>query len=197
MQGYWWSEIIMGVNPLWSLTVKGLQNIDPQKAYVIVANHQSLADIVMVYRIRRQFRWVAKDSLFRIPIFGWCMVMMNYIRLVRGEYSSVKNAYRQAALCLQQGVSVLFFPEGTRSTTGQMNPFKNGAFKLAIEAKVPIVPIRIEGTADIIRRGDWIFKEKADCRLTVLPPIDTQIYTPQESSHLKEKVRQILIDAAS
>lgn len=196
-QGYWWAAGIIGFNPFWKLEVRGLEHIDPQKTYVVVANHQSLADIAMVYKTHMQFKWVAKDILFKIPVFGWCMSGMRYIRLVRGSHGSIKNVYRQAAYWLREGVSVLFFPEGTRSTTDQMNDFKNGAFKLAIKEKKFILPIRIEGSRDVIPRGSWIFKTRAECRLTVLPEIDTAEYGPADFALLRDRVRESLTPTAN
>ncbi len=170
----------------------GQENIDPKKTYVMVANHQSLADIVMLYKTHMQFKWVAKDSLFRIPVFGWCMSMMRYIRLSRGEFSSIKITYLEASQWLKMGVSVLFFPEGTRSSTGQINNFKNGAFKLAIQEKKSVLPICLDGTRQIIPRGSWIFQTKASCRVKVLPEIDTSTFGPQDFGILKDKVLESL-----
>ena len=114
---------------------------------------------------------------------------MKYIKLDRGDYSSIKKVYQEASEWLKKGVSVLFFPEGTRSTTGQMNPFKNGAFKLAIKEKKPILPIYIGGTGGIVPRGSWVFKAKANCKLVVLPAIDTSGFGPQDFSRLRDMVR--------
>ena len=192
-QGFWWADAIIGVNPFCDLSLRGLEHINPQETYVVVANHQSLADIAMLYKLRMQFKWVAKDSLFQIPIFGWCMSMMKYIKLSRGEHGSIRKTYQEASEWIRQGVSVLFFPEGTRSPTGEINSFKNGAFKLAIREKKPILPVRIEGTRDIIPKGSWIFKTKTSCQITVLPEIDTRSYSPEEFDILKEKTRNILL----
>ncbi|MCM8796394.1 MAG: 1-acyl-sn-glycerol-3-phosphate acyltransferase [Candidatus Omnitrophica bacterium] len=191
-QGFWWSDVIIGVNPFWKFYIQGLEHIDPKKTYVIVANHQSLADIVLLYKTHMQFKWVAKGSLFKIPVFGWCMSWMRHIKLVRGQYGSIRDVYRQAAYWLREGISVFFFPEGTRSHSAQMNDFKNGAFKLAIKEKKPILPIRIEGSWDIIPRGSWIFKTRAFCRVTVLPAIDTSAYQPKDFILLRDKVWEIL-----
>ncbi len=191
-QGFWWADTIMGINPFWGVTIDGLEHADPDKAYVIVANHQSLADIVMLYKTHLQFKWVAKESLFRIPVFGWNMSLMRYIRLSRGEFGSIKDTYRQASYWLSQGISVLFFPEGTRSTTGKLNEFKNGAFKLAIREKKPILPIRIEGSYEIIPRGSWIFKGRHFCRLTLLPEIATAHLQEKNFLLLKEEVRRAI-----
>lgn len=191
-QGFWWADVVIGLNPLCSVTISGLERIDSQKTYVVVANHQSLADIAMLYKTRMQFKWVAKESLFKIPVFGWCMSLMKYIKLTRGEYGSIKDAYQEAAEWLRQGVSVLFFPEGTRSATDEMNNFKNGAFKLAIKEKKPILPIRIEGSRSIIPKGSWAFKARTFSRLTVLPEIDTRAFAPEDFAILREKTRAAL-----
>ncbi len=196
-QGFWWADGIFGLNPFWSFTIEGLEQIDPNKTYVVVANHQSLADIAVLYKTHMQFKWVAKESLFKIPVFGWCISRMKYIKLARGEYGSVKKVYCEAAQWLRQGVSVLFFPEGTRSVTGQMNNFKNGAFKLAIQEKKPVLPIRIEGSRNIIPSGNWILKARASCRLTVLPEIDTHTFALKDFSLLRDKARECLAAAAN
>jgi len=186
-QGFWWADVIMGLNPFWHFKISGLEHIDPRKTYVIVANHQSIADIVIVYKTRMQFKWVAKESLFKIPVFGWCMSRTKHIRLARGEYSSVRDVYEQAAEWLQRGVSVLFFPEGTRSTTERINTFKSGAFKLAIKEKKPILPICIKGSRDLIPRGSWIFKSNASCKLKVLPEIDTTAFSSEDFDRLRDE----------
>jgi len=191
-QGFWWADAIMGFSPFWDLEIGGLENIDPQQTYVLVGNHQSMADIVVVYRTRVQFKWMAKDILFRIPVFGWTMMLMKYIRLSRGAHGSIKDAYQEASQWLRKGVSVLFFPEGTRSTTNQLNPFKNGAFKLAIQEKKPILPIRIDGAREILARGSWIFNTGLHCRLTVLPAIETQGFGPEDFTKLRDLVREKL-----
>jgi len=195
--GFWWADCLVVANPFWNISIKGLENIDKHKTYVLVANHQSLADIVIVYKTHMQFKWVAKDELFKVPVFGWCMSAMKYIRLSRGELGSIRGVYDEAAGWLKKGVSVLFFPEGTRSTSGGISPFKNGAFKLAIKEAKPILPIYLEGTADIISRGSWIFKGRADSSLKVLPAVETDKYQPEDFVRLREIVRQRLLDEES
>jgi 1-acyl-sn-glycerol-3-phosphate acyltransferase len=187
--GYWWADAIFAVNPFWSLKITGLQNLDPHKTYVIVANHQSFFDIVLLYKIRAQFKWVAKEELFRIPLFGWSMSLAKHVKLARAEHGSIKKAYDEATGWLKKGTSVVFFPEGTRSTTNELNPFKNGAFKLAIQEKKPILPIAISGTRNFIPRGSWVFKARASATLKVLPPIETEGYLPEDFSALRDIVR--------
>lgn len=195
-QGFWWADGIIGFNPYWDFNIQGLENIDRTKTYVIVANHQSMADIVMAYKMRLQFKWIAKNSLFNIPIFGWTMSCMKYIRLKRGNYSSIRKVYHQASAWINQGISVLFFPEGTRSSGDFMNSFKSGAFKLAIKERVPILPIYIEGSRGVIPRGSWIFKRRATCTLIVLPEIDVKNFNSHDFEKLRDEAIRRISSAA-
>jgi 1-acyl-sn-glycerol-3-phosphate acyltransferase len=141
-----------------------------------------------MYKTHMQFKWVAKESLFKIPFIGWCLFLTRHIRLSRGDFASIKKVYREAAEWLRNGMSVVFFPEGTRSKTGKMGKFQNGAFKLAIQEKIPILPIVINGTREAIPKGSWIFKTKVRGKLTVLPPVETKDFLPGEFTLLKDTV---------
>lgn len=191
-QCFWWASTIVALNPYWDVSVSGLENIDKKKAYIIVANHQSLADIVIVYLVRMQFKWVAKESLFKVPFVGWCMWLAKHIKLERGDFGSIKKVYRQAAVWLRKGMSVLFFPEGTRSNSGEMKDFQNGAFKLAIKENVPILPISIKGTGDAIPKGTWLFHTKIPASIKVLPPIDVSGFAPADFAKLRDMARAAL-----
>lgn len=188
-QCFWWSNAVIGLSPYWKVKVSGLEHADPKRTYVIVANHQSLADIVVLYQIRRQFKWVAKESLFSIPFLGWCLGLCKHISLKRNDRKSIRDVYREAIGYIRSGMSVLFFPEGTRSETEELNPFQSGAFKLAISEKVPILPIAISGTRDAIPKGDWVMKSKVFCNLTVLEPVETAHLEHSDFSKLSETVR--------
>ncbi len=188
-QCFWWSDAVIGLHPYWDLKVRGLENIDHKRTYVMIANHQSLADIAVLYQTKMQFKWVAKESLFKVPFIGWCLGLIKHIRLTRGDYASIKKVYRQAGSWLQKDMSVLFFPEGTRSLNSKMNDFQNGAFKLAIKQKKPILPICLKGTRDTIPKGSWIFKSRVSAKLTVLPAVETEGYGPADFALLKDTVR--------
>lgn len=187
-QCFWWANAVIGCNPYWSVRVTGLENIDKNKTYVIVANHQSLADIVIMYKIYAQFKWVAKESLFKLPFVGWCLSLTNHISLSRGNIGSIKKAYREAVQWLRKDMSVVFFPEGTRSETGKIGKFQSGAFKLAIQEKKPVLPIVIDGTREAIPKGSWIFRAKVAGKLTVLKPIETKNLQAGDFASLKETV---------
>jgi len=191
-QCYWWSDLVFGTNPYWNLEITGLENIDKRKSYVMVANHQSLGDIVIIYKIRTQFKWIAKESLFRVPFVGWCMSLIKHIRLTRGSFGSIKKVYTDAAGWLRKDMSVLFFPEGTRSSTDGMNKFFNGAFKLAIREKKPVLPIAIKGTREAISKGGWVFNAKVKGSLKVLPAIGTENYGPRDFEKLRDAVYEKL-----
>lgn len=195
-QCYWWSDILIGLNPDWKMDISGLENIDKKKTYVIVANHQSLVDIIILYQIKTQFKWVAKESLFKIPVLGWCMSLAKHIKLERGDFSSIKKVYGEAAEWLRQDMSVLFFPEGTRSETDKINEFQNGAFKLAIKEKKPVLPVLIKGTRDAIPKHGRQIAAKIHCVLKVLPPIDTAGFGPGDFELLRDMARSKL-EAAS
>ncbi|MDD5503860.1 MAG: lysophospholipid acyltransferase family protein [Candidatus Omnitrophica bacterium] len=187
-QCFWWADAIIGFNPFWDVKVYGLENIDPSQTYVITANHQSLADIVVIYKTRLQFKWVAKESLFKLPFIGWCLSLGRHIKLSRGKFGSIKKIYKEAASWLRHDMSVLFFPEGTRSRTDNMNEFQNGAFKLAIKEQKPVLPILIQGTREAIPRGDWVFKAKVKGTVRVLPPVDTKCFAPGDFGLLRDLV---------
>ena len=186
---------MIGFNPYWSLKASGLQHIDHKKTYVIIANHQSMADIVALYQTKMQFKWVAKASLFKVPFIGWCLSLIKHIKLTRGDFSSIKEIYHQASRWLQKDMSVLFFPEGTRSSSNEMGEFQNGAFKLAIKQKKPILPICLKGTHAAIPKGSWIFKTKVAAEVIVLEPIVTAGYGQGDFVLLRDTVRSKIQEA--
>jgi len=194
-QCFWWSNAVIGLNPFWKVKVGGLGHIDPKETYVVIANHQSMADIVALYQTKMQFKWVAKASLFKIPFIGWCLSLIKHIKLTRGDFSSIKKIYQEASGWLQNNMSVLFFPEGTRSRDDQMGEFQNGAFKLAIKEKRPILPICLKGTQESIPKGSWIFKTKVAVGVIVLEPIQTSGFGPGDFALLKDTVRSKIQEA--
>jgi 1-acyl-sn-glycerol-3-phosphate acyltransferase len=185
-QCFWWTDVVTALNPYWDVKVEGLDNIDHKKTYVVVSNHQSLVDIVLMYKTKMQFKWVAKESLFKIPVLGWNMLLAKHIRLRRKEFSSIKKVYKEASEWLRSGISVVFFPEGTRNNDSAAGEFQNGAFKLAIKEKIPILPILIQGTRNAIPKGSWRFTTKISCLIKVLPSIDTSIYLPSDYNRLRD-----------
>jgi 1-acyl-sn-glycerol-3-phosphate acyltransferase len=187
-----WGQAIFLCNPFWRVTVTGRKQIKPRTPYILVANHQSFLDIMALFCLRRQFKWMAKEELFAIPFLGWAMSAAGYIKLSRGRASSIHEAYRQAGEWVESGMSVFFFPEGTRSVSGELGPFKNGAFKLALDWHVCVVPIVITGTRDLLPRGRWRLGRKAHVRISVLPPMDPSPYRHTGASRFRDDARQAI-----
>ncbi|MFA6281543.1 MAG: lysophospholipid acyltransferase family protein [Candidatus Omnitrophota bacterium] len=191
-QCFWWSDLVIKLNPYWHVAVSGKENIDKSRTYIIVSNHQSLADIILAYQLKCQFKWVAKKSLFKLPFVGWSLALAKHIKLERGNFGSIKKIYREAAHWLRSGVSVLFFPEGTRSRTDEMGDFNNGAFKLAIKERVPVLPILLEGTGTAIPRGSWIFTTHTTAKLKILPAIETTNFQTADFAKLRDLAKAAL-----
>jgi 1-acyl-sn-glycerol-3-phosphate acyltransferase len=176
-----------------TVTIQGLENIEPRKSYILVSNHQSFFDIFsLLGYLPIQFRWIAKAELFRIPFLGWSMTRIGYIPIERG---SPKKAYRsmlQAAEKIRRGTSVLIFPEGTRSPDGNLQPFKKGVFIIALKSQAPILPVAIRGTRGIMRKGDWR-TYPGQVEIIISPPIETTGFSTEKEAELSERVRHTLL----
>jgi 1-acyl-sn-glycerol-3-phosphate acyltransferase len=141
-----WASCYTWLSPIWSVSVTGRKNADPEKAYMMVCNHQSMLDIPVIYRIFLHFKWVSKASLFKFPIIGWNLSLNRHIRLERTSTTSQRKMFRQCAEHLQNGSSIMIFPEGTRSRDGELRAFKEGAFLIALRQKADILPIVLDGS---------------------------------------------------
>lgn len=165
-----WGRTMFGIVPGWRVNVEGRENIPADNdPVVMVANHESLVDILVIYFLKMQFRWLSKESVMRIPILGRAMRVCGHIPLKRGDKSSHEAALRASAEWLKRGISMFFFPEGTRSETpGQMRPFKVGAFKLSAECGVDVLPIALSGAGKVFRKGGKL-PDSATVKIKVLP----------------------------
>ena len=166
-----WGYHFVMLNPWWKCLIEGAEYLEPDKAYVIVANHQSLADVFVLAGLKHNFKWVSKESLLRIPFFGWNMKLNNYVSLKRGDRKSIKEMMSGCKAWLEKGVSIMMFPEGTRSEDGCIGDFRDGSFRLSLDCDVPIVPIVITGTRELIAKHSIIFNFNAKMKVKVLPPV--------------------------
>ena len=189
-----WASLYTWLNPAWPVTVEGRDKIRRGTTYVMVANHLSLLDILVLFRLFRHFKWVSKIENFQVPVIGWNMSMNRYIKLRRGDRESVVQMMQACETTIGEGSSIMMFPEGTRSTTGEMRPFKPGAFELATSTRTPILPIAIVGTADALPKRGFVLQGRHAIRIRVLDPIPYEQVADVPVEELAAHVRQLIAD---
>lgn len=192
--GYLFRKVVVGptsLNPLWKFTTSGDLPDDMRRPYVVVANHESFVDILLISHLPTEMKWMSKLEIIKIPFLGWMMRMVRDIPLDRNDKTSGADALEQCADRLATNVSVMIFPEGRRSTTGELNKFKPGAFKLAIETGHPILPMAVYGTRDCLRSKDWRMG-RATAEVRVLEPIDTAGLSRDDLPELRDRVRDLI-----
>ena len=188
-----WANSILWVSGV-KVKVHGAEKLDLNRSFIYMANHQSNADIpVALGRLPVQFRWLAKEELFKIPLFGRAMRGVGYISIDRSNRKKAFESLKRAAETIRNGTSVLIFPEGTRSPDGRILPFKKGGFILAVDAGVPIVPIIIHGTRKIVPKGHLLI-HPAPIVIQILDPVETADCTRKNKDALLEKIRTIFIE---
>lgn len=187
-----WAKCLIGGHPFWHLYKEGLKNFSRKRTYVIVANHQSIVDILVVLAaVPLNFKFIAKKELFKIPSMGWHMWGADYIGLERGNPKSAKEVLEKSRMWIDRKVSILIFPEGTRSENGEIHHFKNGAFKLAIEKKIPILPVIIDGTGATSPKKSTTVSKTADLAIEICKPIEVCETDTVEA--LKEQVHSLMV----
>lgn len=186
--------VMATLNPLWRFRTSGTPPADPRRPYVVVSNHESFADILLISHLPWEMKWLSKAEMFRIPVLGWLMRLAGDIPVRRGEGRSAVEALQRCRKVLGQRVSVMVFPEGTRSTTADMLPFKDGAFRLAIDAGVPILPLALTGTGTALPKHGWRFG-RSHAEVRVLEPIETAGLTVKDVPALRERVRACILEA--
>jgi 1-acyl-sn-glycerol-3-phosphate acyltransferase len=176
------------------LRIEGIEHLPVQGPVVYMSNHQGNFDVPVLFAgLPVQFRWLAKAELFKIPIFGRAMRGVGYISIDRSNRKSAFESLERAARTIRNGTSVLIFPEGTRSRDGHILPFKKGGFVLSVDSGVPIVPVIIRGTRDIIPKGRFMIRP-APVTMQILDPVETAGYTRKTKDALLAHIRSILIE---
>lgn len=191
-----WARGIVGIVPGWKYVIEGAENLPATKddPVIVTANHQSAVDILAIMVLSIQFRWLSKASVFNLPLIGLIMNWIDYIPIERGSIDSHKQALRRLTEKLKKGVSVVFFPEGTRSKSGKLKEFKVGAFKLAKEQDLPIVPIALVGTRDMLEKDSFI-PAPATMTIKVLPRV--KINPGEDLEEFAARVRDMISAALS
>ncbi|MCK5554036.1 MAG: 1-acyl-sn-glycerol-3-phosphate acyltransferase [Deltaproteobacteria bacterium] len=185
----WWAKIQLLVSGV-RVKVKGLEHIGNEPAYIYMSNHQGAYDIfALLSCLPVQFRWIAKKELFAIPILGWAMSAANYISIDRSGKRKALESIKKAANKIKEGVSVVIFPEGTRSRDGSIQPFKRGGFTLAIQSGVPIIPITINGSWNVMPR-DSMRVRPGEIQITIDRSIETAPFSLKDRNVLMEEIRK-------
>lgn len=196
---HWCSKMICmffwRVPPTWRQRVEGLEHIDPSKSYVITINHQSMVDIISLYFLPLNFRWVSKEEVFRIPYIGPLLIAHGDIPIQRGRASeAMAKVVSLGKLWISRGASIAIFPEGTRSKDGQIHRFKQGAFALAKEAGVEILPVVMDGTANVLKRNK-LFNWRHRLTIKVLPPISAERVASTDTADMAREVQEMMTAA--
>jgi 1-acyl-sn-glycerol-3-phosphate acyltransferase len=186
-----WAKTILLLSRV-TVSVQGLHHLDAGATYIYMVNHQSMFDILVLQGyVSVQFRWLAKRELFQIPVFGPSMTRAGYISIDRSNRRMAHKSLLEAAQKIAQGVSVVIFPEGSRSRDGEIMPFKPGGFHLAVRAGQPIVPVAICGTHDVMPKGSLRISP-GRVTVSINPPIETASYAKGDKSLLMETVRSVM-----
>jgi 1-acyl-sn-glycerol-3-phosphate acyltransferase len=187
-----WTWLVLRIGGI-SLRVSGLENIQAGHQYIFMVNHRSNIDIPVLVQslVRFQLRWIAKKELLRVPLFGWAMWATKHIVIDRSDpLAAVKNLER-AKDRIAAGISIVVFPEGTRSRDGRLLPFKRGGFLLAAQTRTDIVPVTICGSAEVLAAGEWRL-HPGTIEVFVDQPIATDGYRAGKLRVLSEQVREII-----
>ncbi|HEY2517110.1 MAG TPA: lysophospholipid acyltransferase family protein [Polyangiaceae bacterium] len=196
-------RVTSALTPLWDFRVDGLPPEDirecagePARAYVVVSNHLSNADAFLLSWLPWDMQWVGKEELFRLPLLGILFRLAGDIPLKRGSADSVRAMFSECRHALKHGLSIMLFPEGTRSKDGGVAPFKEGAFQLAIEEGAPILPVAIAGTQRCMAKNTMrLGKARAIAR--ILEPIETRGMGEADVDALRERVERRIRAAAA
>jgi 1-acyl-sn-glycerol-3-phosphate acyltransferase len=184
--------VMATLNPLWRFRYSGSMPNNPRRPFVVVSNHESFADILLISHLPWEMKWLSKAELFRIPVMGWMMWLAGDVPVKRGFGPSAVEAMERCRQVLSNRVSVMIFPEGTRSRTSDLLPFQDGAFRLAIEAGVPILPLAVSGTGTALPKHGWRFGRSA-AEVRVLEPVETEGLTLADVPVLKARVRETIV----
>ena len=186
-------KAIVRINPLWRVEVFGKEKLAGGGPFVLVVNHQSFADLVAMCFLDHPTKYLGKASVFSVPVFGWALRIAGEVPVVRGDRASGRDAVTKLGAWLDRGVSVALFPEGTRSETGAIGPFKLGAFRLAIAHGRPVVPVVLTGAKDLLPKRSVIFEKSATIEVRVLDPVSVEGLGEDDAESLAERVRAAMV----
>jgi len=188
-----WASLYTWLNPAWRVHLEGRERLDENTPAVLVANHLSLLDILVLFRMHSHYKWVSKLENFRVPLIGWNMSLCDYIPLRRGDSASIRAMMRQCDQAIAGGNSILMFPEGTRSASGRLRRFMPGAFQIAVRNRVPIQPIVIQGTSEALPKQGFILQGRYPISVRILDPIPPEEFEGEAPEEIMARVREIFV----
>jgi 1-acyl-sn-glycerol-3-phosphate acyltransferase len=188
------SIIISWLIQLRKIQIEGREKAQKETAYVIISNHQSIIDILIINCLRYRYRWISKIENLRVPLLGWYIRMADYIVVDRGNKESKSEMMEKSAENIRNGISIMIFPEGTRSTDKEIGLFKQGAFQLALMTDKSILPILIDGTGELLPKHGLVFSHGSRLRIKVLDPVHPGTFGTGNPEELAGKFRDLMID---
>jgi 1-acyl-sn-glycerol-3-phosphate acyltransferase len=188
------SLIFTRLMPIWKVSVEGRNKAKRNTTYVVIANHQSILDILLLNCLRYKFKWISKIENTKVPLLGWYLKMADYITVDRGDDESKAEMLERSYQCLNNGISIMIFPEGTRSRDREIGFFKRGAFQLAIQANVPLLPVVIDGTGGILPKHGIIFRGGNKIKIRVLDPVLPETFGTDNPDLLAQKIQTVMAE---
>ena len=189
------SKFLLYLMPIWKIRTEGRERAIKGNTYVIISNHQSILDILLMNSLRYKYKWISKIENFNVPVIGWYLKMARYITVDRGNDDSKTEMLDRSYRCLQKKISIMIFPEGTRSPDNEIGFFKRGAFQLALQANVSILPVLIDGTGGILPKHGMIFGSGHHITIKVLDPIDPKDFGTDNPENLALKLSSLMTSA--
>jgi len=191
----WQSRILVWLLPIWKIRIEGREKGLKETPFVIISNHQSIIDILLINCLRYRFKWISKIENMKLPVLGWYLRMADYIIINRGNKESKEEMMEKSFQYLKDGTSIMMFPEGTRSVDGEIGFFKRGAFQLAINAHVPILPVVLDGSGGVLPKHGLIFTTGHKIMIKVLDPVMPESFNTDDPDILSRNFSNFMIEA--
>jgi 1-acyl-sn-glycerol-3-phosphate acyltransferase len=193
---HWWLVIqgclLTKLVPIWKTSIEGREKAVAGTPYIIISNHQSILDILIMNCLQYRFRWISKIENYKVPVLGWYLRMAKYIVVDRGNKESKAVMMEKSAECLRKGISIMMFPEGTRSSDREIAPFKLGAFQLALMTDKSILPVIVDGTGGILPKHGIIFSRGNFLNIKVLDPVHPGSFGTADAEELALKFHTLM-----
>ncbi len=189
------SLILTYLMPVWKVKINGREKAARNETYIVISNHQSVLDILFLNCLKYRFKWVSKIENLKVPVVGWYLRMADYITVDRGNKESKEKMLERCYITLKKGISVMMFPEGTRSSDREIGFFRRGAFEMAINAKKSILPVLIDGTGGILPKHGMVFSTGHKVNIRVFDPVAPESFGTDDPDILSQKFHNFMTEA--